>query len=86
MAEDNEDRIIFKMYDQLDNFQETYKDGEFVALPKDVKITVYCNNGSDEEGFVVNQYECDLGMNAFIAKKWIIHSVLEELIGEKFEG
>lgn len=86
MDENNEDRIIFKMYDQLDNFQEMYKDGKFVTLPKDVKITVYCNNGSDEEGFIVNQYENELGMNAFIAKKWIMHSVLEELIGEKIEG
>ena len=53
-------------------------------MPKDVKLTVYCEH-PEETGFIINVKSDELGIQAFIAKKWIIHSELEKLAGRSIE-
>ena len=49
-------------------------------MPEHVKLTVYCK-GTNDEGFLVNMTSNELGLEALIAQKWIIHSELEALAG-----
>ena len=53
-------------------------------MPKDVKLTVYCEH-PEETGFIINAKSDELGIQAFIARKWIIHSDLEKLAGRSIE-
>lgn len=80
--EDKEnDRIVGLCYQHLDKFTNIYTDGnELNRMPENVQITVFCK-GSDEEGFLINTTSDELGFQALIAEKWIIHSELEKLAG-----
>ena len=82
-----EEKIIQLCYDHLDKFIDIYpKDKNADGLqwenkmPENVKLTVYCE-GTEDEGFFVNVTSNELGLQAFIAKKWILHSDLEALLG-----
>jgi hypothetical protein len=82
-----ENKVVQLCYDHLDKFTDIYpKDKNADGLrwenkmPENVKLTVYCE-GSEDEGFLINVKSDELGLQAFIAKKWIIHSELEALAG-----
>lgn len=77
------DFLIQKLYDNIDKFTVMNDtDGRIVnPMPKGQQITVFCKS-NDEEGFVINTNTTDIGMNAFIAKNWILHEELEKLLGE----
>ena len=76
------DKVVRICYDHLDKFTDIYpKDKkEENKMPEKVKLTVYCK-GSNDEGFSINMTSDELGLEALIAKKWIIHSELEALAG-----
>lgn len=52
-------------------------------IPDKVKLTVYCEINGDD-GFLVNLYKDELGIDALIARKWILHSDLLKLSGDLF--
>jgi len=76
------DKVVRICYDNLDKFTDIYpKDNkEENKMPENVKLTVYCK-GSNDEGFLINMTSDELGLEALIAQKWIIHSELEKLAG-----
>ena len=76
------DKVVRICYDNLDKFTDIYPNGkdEENKIPDGVKLTVYCK-GSNEEGFLINLKSDELGLEALIAQKWIIHSELEKLAG-----
>lgn len=79
-----QNEVVKICYKYLKNFIDIYqkdKDCEN-KMPENVKITVYCK-GSGEEGFLINMKLNELGFEALIAKKWIIHSELESLAGSE---
>jgi len=51
-------------------------------IDEDRKITVYCQS-MKEEGFIIDSYRREVGFDLLIAKKWIYHSDLVELINKK---
>jgi hypothetical protein len=82
-----ENKVIQLCYDNLDKFIDIYpKDKNANELrwenkmPEKVKLTVYCK-GTNNEGFFMNMTSDELGLEALIAQKWIIHSELEVLLG-----
>lgn len=77
-----ENKVVQLCYDHLHNFTDIYpKDKkEENNMPENVKLTVYCK-GTNDEGFLVNMTSNELGLEALIAQKWIIHSELEALAG-----
>ena len=77
-----ENKVVKLCYDHLDKFTDIYpKDKkEENKMPENVKLTVYCK-GTNDEGFLVNMTSDELGLEALIAQKWIIHSELEALAG-----
>ena len=82
-----ENKVVQLCYDRLDKFTDIYpKDKNADGLrwennmPEKVKLTVYCK-GTNDEGFLVNMTSDELGLEALIAQKWIIHSELEALVG-----
>jgi hypothetical protein len=79
------DKVVKICYDNLDKFTEIYPLGENTEneMPENVKLTVYCK-GDDGEGFLINMTSDELGLEALIARKWIIHSELEKLAGRPF--
>lgn len=77
----DEEKVVRICYDNLDKFTDIYSEGkEENKIPDNVKLTVYCE-GSNDEGFLINVTSDELGLEALIAKKWIIHSELEKLAG-----
>ena len=81
-----ENKVVQLCYDHLDKFIDIYPKDKNCEnkMPKDVKLTVYCEH-PEETGFVINVKYDELGIQAFIAKKWIIHSELERLAGCSIE-
>lgn len=81
-----ENKAVQLCYDHLDKFIDIYPKDENLEnkMPKDVKLTVYCER-PEETGFVINVKSDELGIQAFIARKWIIHSDLEKLAGRSIE-
>lgn len=79
-------KVVKLCYDHLDKFTDIYpKDKqEENEMPEKVKLTVYCK-GQHQEGFLVNVTSDELGLEAFIAQKWIIHSELEALVGHALQ-
>ena len=82
-----ENKVDQLCYDHLDKCVDIYpKDKNADGLrwenkmPEKVKLTVYCI-GLRDEGFLVNVTYEEMGIQAFIARKWIIHSELEALAG-----
>lgn len=49
-------------------------------MPIGVKLTVWCDNGDDEQGFLYDLEVKDLGLQALIARKWILQSELKSLL------
>ena len=86
LKEIEENKVVQLCYDHLDKFIEIYpKDKNWEnKMPKGVKLTVYCEH-PEETGFIINAKSDELGIQAFIAKKWIIHSELEKLAGRSIE-
>lgn len=82
----NNNKIVKACYDNLHNFTNIFIDGQLVNdMPSDKKITVFCQS-NDDEGFLINTKTSELGLEALIVKKWILHSKLEELAGFKIKG
>lgn len=78
-----EEKLVRLCYDSLDKFTDIYSEGKEVnQIPDNVKLTVFCQ-GSNDEGFLINVTSDELGIEALIARKWIIHTELEEIIGDK---
>jgi hypothetical protein len=84
---DEEDKVIKLCYDHLDKFIDIYPEDKNAdglkwenGMPQNVKLTVYCES-SEDEGFLTNVTSDELGLQALIARKWIIHSELEKLVG-----
>jgi len=82
-----EEKAVRICYDNLDKFTDIYPtdknaDGTYWEnkIPENVKLTVFCQ-GSNDEGFLINVTSDELGLEALIAQKWIIHSELETLSG-----
>jgi len=78
------DRIIKLLYDNLNVFNDIYNDSpelEFPIPESGEFITVFCK-GTEDEGFLINLKSTELGFDELIARKWILHSKLEELLGE----
>ena len=82
-----ENKVVKLCYDHLDKFTDIYpKEKNAYGLrwenkmPENVKLTVYCK-GTNDEGFLINMTSDELGLEALIAKSWIIHSELEALAG-----
>jgi hypothetical protein len=48
--------------------------------PEDQQITVFCDDGAEEVGFIENVFFSEIGINMFITKKWILQKDLEELL------
>lgn len=85
------DKVVRLCYDYLDKFTDIYpkdKNADGLCLenkiPENVKLTVYCE-GSEDSGFLINVTSEELGLEELIAKKWIIHSELEELAGRSLK-
>jgi len=69
--------------EHIDKFTDIYKDGkEMNPMPDDVNITVWCKSDS-ECGFAYNTTTDEMGLEAFIAKKWILHENLLRAVGER---
>ena len=81
----NEQELIGLSYNYLDKFIDLYPKDKNVEnqIPKNIKLTVYCN-GSNSEGFLFNLTYEELGLEALIVEKWIFHSELEKLIDFSF--
>jgi len=82
-----ENKVVQLCYNHLDKFTDIYpkdKNADGLRLenkmPEKVKLTVYCK-GTNDEGFLVNMTSDELGLEALIAQKWIVHSELEALAG-----
>lgn len=78
-------------YQHLDKFTDIYPKDKNAdgsrwenKMPDNVKLTVYCE-GSHDEGFLMNMTSDELGLEALIAKKWILHSDLEALAGRSIQ-
>ncbi len=64
----------------IDNFKEIYQNNkEENPLPDGVKLTVWCSNDDDTQGFAYNVTSDELGLEILIAKKWILQGELEQL-------
>ncbi len=81
------DKVVKICYEHLDKFTDIYPKDDAQKgthwenkMPEKVKLTVYCK-GTNDEGFLVNMTSDELGIQALIAQKWIIHSELEKLAG-----
>ena len=81
-----EQKSVELCYKFLDRFIDIYpKDQNWEnKMPENVKLTVYCEHPS-EKGFLINVKSDELGIQAFIARKWILHSDLETLAGCSIE-
>lgn len=67
---------VKELYNRLDKFTEIYKDGkEINPLPKNKKLTVFCS-GDEDEGFIENVTTSEMGLEIFMAKKWILQEGL----------
>lgn len=77
--EEESNKFIQMCYDLLGDFTDVYGDNG-QELPDDVKITVFCK-GRHEEGFVFNTDTKNIGLEALIAKKWILHDDLIKKLG-----
>lgn len=68
-----------QIVDHIDDFIEIYENGkEINPIPKNVKVTVYCES-SNEEGFACNVTTDEMGLEALIAKSWIREEKLQDL-------
>lgn len=69
VTEEKKEQLFLRLcYDNLDKFNDVSK----VDPPKDKKITVFCK-GADNEGFAIDIFWKDLGLEELISKKWILH-------------
>lgn len=63
----------------IKKFNPIYHDGkEINPIPDGVKVTVWCKS-RDEEGFISNVRKDEMGIELFIAKKWILEDDLQSL-------
>lgn len=71
-----------QIHQHLSQFTEIWKDGEEEnPIPEGVKVTVYCDGGSfDTRGYVWNVTDRELGLEALVARAWILQSDLEKLL------
>lgn len=66
--------------EKINEHIEHFKDISEEKPLDDKLITVYCDDGNMEEGFVENTLFQDLGITMFIVKKWILQEDIEKLI------
>lgn len=70
----------------IDQFHDqfiTIHDADFHEvnpIPEDQYVTVYCEGDRDNIGYVWNVKGGELGLEALIARKWILQSKLEDLM------
>jgi hypothetical protein len=54
-------------------------------IPEDAIVTIWCEGENMEEsGFADNTKFDDIGLNMFIAKKWILQSELDGLLKKSY--
>lgn len=70
----------------ISKFNQIYDENgnEINPIPEGVKITVYCKSDQDE-GFADNVTRAELGLNALIARSWILEDELRKLCEEKIK-
>lgn len=79
MIEITADEIVV----HINKFTEIYdtEGNEINPFPKGEKLTIYCEGlDIEDSGFVCDVYEHELGLEAFIAKRWIRQSDLDILM------
>ena len=67
----------------IDKFINIYDDegNEINPIPEDKKVTVYCEGTNlGDRGFIENSLKSKLGFEALIAKSWILHKDLKQLV------
>lgn len=85
MSEEQDNKVFYLCYKNLDKFTNIYENGNEVnPIPENVKITIYCEH-NEYDGFVFNTTSDKLGIQSLIAEKWILHSELEEITGLKID-
>jgi len=64
----------------ISKFNDIYDENgnEINPIPQGVRITVYCKSDKDE-GFADNVTSDELGLNALIARSWILEDELRKL-------
>ena len=79
--------VVKICYDNLKNFIDIFpmeKSAEGTRwenpIPDNVELTIFCK-GLNYEGFIIKTKSDEIGLEALIAKKWILHSELEKLAG-----
>ena len=78
------DDVVRMCYKYLHKFVDIYEDGNHKnEIPENIKVTIFCKS-ENKEGFLINILYDELGLEELIAKKWIIHSELENLVGCSF--
>jgi hypothetical protein len=85
------DKAVRICYEYLDKFTDIYPKDEagnglkwINKMPEKVKLTVYFKDSNDE-GFLINMTSDEFGLEALIAKKWIIHSELEKFASRSLQ-
>jgi hypothetical protein len=69
-----------QIHEHLDKFTPIYDNGEEVnPIPNDFRVTVWCDNGLDDAGFVCDTVADEMGLEQFIAKRWIKEADLHAL-------
>jgi hypothetical protein len=69
-----------EIYKYIASFIEIYdaQGNEVNPIPEDKMVTVYCE-GTFERGFVENTLGSEIGLEALIAKSWILQDHLKML-------
>ncbi len=71
-----------EIHEHIDKFTDIYAGGKVVAdIPEGIRVTVWCE-GRDESGFAIDVTTGEMGIESFIAKKWIIHEDLKKMLNE----
>lgn len=80
MSKEITDKELMQIHKQLPFFKSIYENGKEVnPIPNGEKVTVYCES-NEESGYVVNVLKEEMGLEELIAKKWILHSELENIL------
>jgi hypothetical protein len=62
---------------------DAFVDVDTSDVPDGVRLTVWCDNGGSEKGFLINKKSENLGLHALIVTKWILHKDLLKLLKPK---
>lgn len=66
--------------EQINEHIDKFLDIDKNPIPKDAIVTIWCDSGKMEtSGFADNTKFDEIGLNALIAKSWILQSDLDKL-------